>query len=74
MNIDFSLVLLVLSALTGVVWLFDVIFLAGKRRQKVAAFLAGRSISTDEFTTFVDSLDEAVTVALATQPSANFVD
>jgi signal peptidase I len=58
MNIDFSLWLLVLSVVTGLVWLVDALALAGKRRQSVATFLAGRNISTDEFKAFLDSFDE----------------
>ncbi len=58
MNIDFSLLLLILSALTGVIWLFDAVVLTGKRRQNVSAFLAGKNLSTDEFKAFIGSLDE----------------
>lgn len=58
MNIDFSLLLLILSALTGAFWLFDAAILAGKRHQKVAAFLAGKNLSADEFKTYLGSLDE----------------
>ncbi len=38
MDIDFSLVLLVLVAVSGVVWLFDALFLAKGRAQAVANF------------------------------------
>jgi signal peptidase I len=58
MNIDFSLLLLILSAVTGVIWLFDTFVLAGMRRQKVAAFLTGKNVGAEEFTAFVGSLDE----------------
>jgi signal peptidase I len=58
MNIDFSLWLLVLSAVTGLVWLGDALVLARKRRQAVAAFLASRGVSASEFEAFVESLDE----------------
>jgi signal peptidase I len=58
MNIDFSLWLLVLSAVTGLVWLGDALVLARKRRQAVAAFLASRGVSAGEFDAFAESLDE----------------
>ncbi len=58
MNIDFSLWLLILSAFSGVIWLFDGVILARARRQNVAAFLAGKNISADEFKAFIESLDE----------------
>lgn len=58
MNIDFSFWLLVLSAVTGLVWLGDSLLLARRRQQEVAGFLAARNISNDEFRAFVDSLDE----------------
>ncbi len=58
MNIDFSLWLLVLSVVTGLVWLVDALVLAGSRRRSVATFLAGRNISADEFKAFLGSFDE----------------
>jgi signal peptidase I len=58
MNIDFSLWLLILSAVSGFIWLVDALVFARRRRQKVSAFLAGKSLSADEFTAFVASLDE----------------
>lgn len=58
MNIDFSLVLLVLAGVAGAVWLFDAAVLARPRRRKVEAFLKGRNITTEEFSAYVNSLDE----------------
>lgn len=58
MNIDFSLWLLVLSAVTGLVWLGDALLLARHRRQAVSTFLASRGVSASEFESFVESLDE----------------
>lgn len=58
MNIDFSLVLLVLAAVSGAVWLFDARVLARPRRQKVEAFLKGKNVSAEEFGAYLNSLDE----------------
>lgn len=58
MNIDFSLLLLILSVITGAFWLYDSVMLAGKRQQKVSAFLAGKNISADEFKAYLGALDE----------------
>jgi signal peptidase I len=58
MNIDFSLWLLVLAAVSGLIWLVDALVLAHKRRHKVAAFLIGRHVSEDEVKVFVESLDD----------------
>lgn len=58
MNIDFSLVLLVLSAVCGVIWLADALFLAKPRWQRVADLLRSRDISESEFRAWLESLDE----------------
>jgi signal peptidase I len=58
MNIDFSLVLLVLAAVSGSIWLADSLFLARPRRQKVEDFLKGKNIGTEEFSAYLASLDE----------------
>ncbi|MEX1033106.1 MAG: signal peptidase I [Cellvibrionaceae bacterium] len=57
-SIDFSLWLLVLSAVSGLIWLLDALVFARMRREKVSAFLSSRNISVDEFKVFVESLDE----------------
>jgi signal peptidase I len=57
MNIDFSLVLLVLSAITGVVWLFDAVFLAKGRNTRLDTFLKAGKVSEDEFRDYLASLD-----------------
>jgi signal peptidase I len=54
MDIDFSLVLLILVTLSGVVWLFDSLFLAKPRAAAVAQFRARQTAGTPE------QLDEAV--------------
>ncbi|MES2604614.1 MAG: signal peptidase I [Pseudomonadota bacterium] len=58
MNIDFSLVLVVLSAITGLVWLLDVLIFGRPRRQLVEKFLAERSVGKEEFAAYVATLDE----------------
>jgi len=58
MNIDFSLVLLVLSAVCGVIWLADALFLAKPRWQRAADLLRSRDISEAEFRAWLESLDE----------------
>lgn len=58
MNIDFSLVLLVLSAVTGVVWLFDTVFLHRTRANRVETFLQASKTGIDEFKSYYASLDE----------------
>ncbi|HTQ99694.1 MAG TPA: signal peptidase I [Candidatus Acidoferrum sp.] len=58
MNIDFSLVLVVLSAVTGVVWLVDAVMLAKPRREDVAEFLKGKGLSQEEFNAWVATLDD----------------
>ena len=58
MNIDFSLVLLVLSAATGAIWLFDAVFLAKPRARRLSSSLESRKISETEFKEWLDGLDE----------------
>lgn len=58
MNIDFSLVLVVLSAVTGAVWLLDSLLLAKPRYQKLDAFLKERGLSMNEFTDYAATLDD----------------
>lgn len=57
MNIDFSLVLLVLSAVTGLVWLYDAVFLARGRHGRLKTFLQAGKVSEDEFREYLDGLD-----------------
>jgi signal peptidase I len=59
MNIDFSLVLVVLSAVSGCLWLFDTLVLAKPRREKVLGFLKERGLSVEEFQQYADTLDES---------------
>lgn len=58
MNIDFSLVLLVLSAFAGLVWLLDSLFMARGRRARLHQFLQTGKIGEEEFRAYVTGLEE----------------
>jgi len=58
MNIDFSLVLLVLSAVTGAVWLYDALFLARGRNARLQTFLQAGKVTEDQFRAYLDGLDD----------------
>ena len=58
MNIDFSLLLLILSLISGFIWLIDAVVLARPRHNLVAEFLEKQQITMDEFREFLDGLDE----------------
>jgi signal peptidase I len=58
MNIDFSLVLVVLSAITGIAWLIDGVVFAKPREQKVLNFLAEKNLSVAEYSAYAATLDE----------------
>ena len=58
MNFDFSLILVILSAVTGIVWLIDYLAFAKPRMNKVAQFLAERKVSNEDFQLYLNSLDE----------------
>jgi signal peptidase I len=58
MNIDFSLWLLILSAVAGLVWLVDALVFAKARRRKVDEYLAARNLSAAEFGNYIELLDE----------------
>lgn len=58
MNIDFSLVLVVLSAVAGAIWLLDSLVLSKPREKKLQDFLSERRISVDEFRAYAETLDE----------------
>jgi signal peptidase I len=58
MNIDFSLVLVVLSAVTGLIWLLDIAAFARPRQQRVHAYLAQYGVTSDEFNAYAATLDE----------------
>ncbi len=57
MSFDFSLILLVFSAVTGVIWLIDILALKKPRLKKVADLLAASKISREDFDLFVRYLE-----------------
>jgi signal peptidase I len=58
MNIDFSLLLLVLSVVSGFIWLVDALVLSRPRHRLVAELLARQNIGMDEFREYLAGLDE----------------
>src|SRR5690554_5878185 len=58
MNIDFSLILAVLSAVAGALWLFDKLFLQRPRQQKLDAWLETHRVDKQDFAAWYESLDE----------------
>ncbi len=58
MNIDFSLVLVILSAVTGVVWLFDMFVLSSPRKEAMVGFLKNKGLTAEEFNSWLATLDE----------------
>ncbi len=54
MSFDFSLILLIFSAITGVVWLFDVLMLKRRRMIKVQEFLAQKAVPESDFSAFLN--------------------
>ncbi|MFT5321420.1 MAG: signal peptidase I [Pseudohongiellaceae bacterium] len=56
MSFDFSLLLLIFSLITGVIWLLDVIFLRKPREVKVRALLTEKGISDEDFNVFLNYL------------------
>jgi signal peptidase I len=57
MSFDFSLILLVFSAVTGVIWLIDILALKKPRLKKVADLLAASKVSREDFDLFVRYLE-----------------
>ena len=56
MSFDFSLILLIFSAITGVIWLLDSLLLRKPRDQKVNSFLKTKGIPENDFRIFVNYL------------------
>ncbi|MDT8397642.1 MAG: signal peptidase I [Pseudomonadales bacterium] len=50
MNIDYSLLLFILVLVSGLVWLYDQVFLAGPRRSRVQEFLRLKNLSEADLT------------------------
>lgn len=69
MNIDFSLVLLVLSAVAGLVWLYDALFLARGRRAHLQSFLQAGRVSDEEFRQYLDGLEDSSGKVPPTDPA-----
>ncbi len=66
MNIDFSLILVILSAITGLAWLFDLLVLATPRKTAIVEFLKGKGLTAEEFNSWLATLDEDGTPLPAT--------
>ena len=58
MNIDYSLVLIVLALVSGLIWLYDIVFLLKPRSKAFQEFSQGEGISNEEFESFMDDSDE----------------
>lgn len=58
MNIDFSLILAVLSAVAGALWLVDKLFLQRPRQQKLEAWLEAHRVDKQDFAAWYATLDE----------------
>jgi signal peptidase I len=58
MNIDFSLLLLVLSAVSGALWLLDRYVFSRPRTRQLEAFLKSNRLEPEEFRNYLASLDE----------------
>src|SRR3989337_3636609 len=58
MNFDFSLILVILSAATGAIWLIDHFLFAKPRFNRVSQFLAERKVSNEDFQPYLNSLDQ----------------
>ena len=56
MSFDFSLILLIFSVITGVIWLLDSLLLRKPRDRKVASFLSEKGVSENDFRIFVNYL------------------
>jgi signal peptidase I len=75
MNFDFSLILVILSAATGAIWLLDHFVFAKPRSKRVSQFLAERKVSNEDFQLYLHSLEEdnksATTESSAAAQDAN---
>jgi signal peptidase I len=67
MNIDFSLVLVVLSAVSGLIWLADILLWRGPRQEQTEAFLSRNHSTLESFEAYLDTLDEKGQPTAATQ-------
>lgn len=67
MDIDFSLVLVVLVAVTGLIWLFDALFLAKGRKQLVAEAQTQSTVDLDD-----DTIDKLAPEPVMVEYSKSF--
>ena len=58
MNIDYSLVLLVLVLISGVIWLIDILVFAKIRKQKLHIFLHENTLNADELKLYLESAEQ----------------
>ncbi len=58
MNIDYSLVLLILVLISGVIWLIDAVFFAKTRLQKFRLFLKENKLKEEDVTAYQNSAEE----------------
>jgi len=63
MSFDFSLILLIFSAVTGVIWLVDIFVLRKPRLSQLENFLAARKIPEDDFRAFLHYVEEGEVVS-----------
>jgi signal peptidase I len=59
MTFDFSLILVVLCATTGAIWLIDHFLFSTPRFNKFSQFLAERKVSNEDFQLYLNNLDES---------------
>ncbi len=58
MNIDYSLVLLILVLVSGLIWLIDVLFFAKKRTQKFRSYLKEHKIKKEDLSSYQNNTKE----------------
>ncbi|MDR0779232.1 MAG: signal peptidase I [Pseudomonadales bacterium] len=58
MNIDFSLVLVVLCAVSGLIWLADILWWRKPRQQQIQAFLTRNNTTLDTFKSYLGTLND----------------
>jgi len=56
MSFDFSLILLIFSAVTGIIWLADILLFRKPRTSRVSEFLKSNGLSEEDFSGFVHYL------------------
>src|SRR5690606_26280839 len=74
MNIDFSLVLVVLSALGAAIWLYDRLVLRQPRQSTTEELLQRHSLTWDGFRRYADLLDEDGQLRVSDKDKATLPD